>query len=205
MIDFEYAARNIRGVWRMAFGGGDWRDDLDRSVDGVFRSFWAIALAAPFSLLAFVSLHRAAARSDAIEAPALTDAPLALLLATETTSFLLDWAASIAALVFTARALGAGNRTADVIAGFNWAQVITTVAVTAPIAVLGLTASAEIFSLLYLPAVIFALVLLWRVLRQCLPLDAGMAVALIAMLTVIGLVIRSAVTGGAVLVLQALS
>jgi len=204
-MDFEYAARNIKGVWRLAFGGPDWRDDLDISVDGVFRSFWAIAFAAPFSVLAFLSARRAALASPDFDAAAIANAPLAVILTADIVGIALDWGASIAALVFTARALGAQKQMAQMIVGFNWAQVIATIAVALPVAVLGVTMSMDLFVLLYLPAVGFALALLWGVLRKSLPLNVSMTVALIVMLTLIGVIINSSVTAGAVYLYHAFS
>ena len=202
MIDFEYAARNIAGVWRMALGREDWRNDVDRSLDGVFRSFWAVPLTAPFMLLAFLSARRAAAQSDILANDPLRDAPLPLLLTAETASFVIDWAVSIGVLVLTAQALHAEKRAADVIVGFNWAQLMTYAAIAVPIALLGFSADENIVALFSIPAVVFSIVIIWRVLRACLPLDVGMTVALIAVLTLISMIVDSTVAAAAVLALR---
>ncbi len=209
MIDFDYAARNIQGVWRLAVEGPEaqWsgRNGVDRSVEGVFRSFWAVALTAPFSLLAFVSAHRAAMQSETLQPVLLAEAPMALLLIAELAGFLADWALSIGALVVTARALDAQSRTGDVIICFNWAQVMAAIAVSTPIFLFALTANASLFSIFYLPALGFAIMLLWRVLRGCLPLSVGMTIALLAMLALIGVIANATVTGGALFLFQLLS
>lgn len=204
-MDFEYAAKNIKGVWRLAFGAPDWRDDLDISVEGVFRSFWAIGLAAPFSVLAFLAARRAALASPDIAPSAITATPLAVILPADIIGLALDWGVSIAALMFTANAIGAGKQSAQLIVGFNWAQVIGAMAISLPVLVLGLTNNMDLFVLLYLPAAGFTLALLWGLLRKSLPLDIGMTVALIAMLTLIGVIINSSVTAGAVFLYHALS
>lgn len=204
-MDFDYAAKNIKGVWRLAFGAPDWRDDLDISVDGVFRSFWAVALAAPFSILAFLAARRAALATPEAASSVITDTPLAVILPADIIGLALDWGASIAALVFTANAIGARKQAAQVIVGFNWAQVIAAIAISLPVLVLALTNNMDLFVLLYLPAVGFALALLWGLLRRSLPLDVGMTIALIAMLTLIGVIINSSVTASAVFLYHALS
>lgn len=204
MIDFEYAAHNIKGVWRMAFTDAeDWRRDIDRSVGGVFRSLWAVALATPFKLLMAALAQRAGAKMN-LDDPLLA-APRAMVLTAEMAAYLIDWAASIAALVLIARTLRASDRAADLIVAFNWGQVITVVVATAPFAVFAITGSPHAATLLMLPAFAFAIALIWRIIRKCLPLDIGMAVAVVAILALIGILANGIARSGAFLVLQLLS
>ena len=205
MVDFEYASRNINGVLRMAFGKEDWREYVDRSVDGVFKSFWAIPLTAPFSLLAFVSARRAAENSPDIASSVLTTTPLGVLITAEFVGFFLDWALSIGAIIFIARTLNAGSRIADAIIGFNWTQLIAAAIISIPVFVFGLTNDTNVFSLLYLPAVIVAIVLLWRVMRSCLPLSIGMTIALLATLMLIGIIANATVSTAAIFIFQLVS
>ena len=205
MINFEYAARHIRGVWRIAFGGGDWREDMDLSVDGVFRSFWAMAFTAPFMLLAFVSIRRTAAQSEILASDPLQNAPSAFVLTIESLGFVADWALSVVALVALARTMKAENRVADVIVSYNWAQVMTAAAVSIPFALVAIAGSESAAGLLTLPAVVFSIFITWRVLRECLSLDVTMTVATIAVLTLISLVVSAALSGIALSLLQLFS
>ncbi|MEM9015258.1 MAG: hypothetical protein AAGB02_09160 [Pseudomonadota bacterium] len=205
MIDFDYAGQHVRGVWRLAFGGGDPHSDLDNSHSGVFRSLAAIILSAPFTLLAVTSARRAALMSPDIRSSALSEAPIAVFLTAKTTVFLLDWAIGLAALIFTARLLGATEKAAGAIVSYNWAQLIIAIVVAGPLVILGMTADANIFSLFYFPALAFSIVLLWRVLRASLPLDVGMAIALIAVLLLIGVVANASVSYVALGLLQLFS
>ena len=63
MIRLDYAASQIGAVWKMGWNRPGWEETLDRTVDGVFKSFWAIFLAVPFSFLGFYSARRFAERT----------------------------------------------------------------------------------------------------------------------------------------------
>jgi hypothetical protein len=205
MITVNYAAQNMRGVWRMAFGGGDWREDIDLTTDGVFKSLWAIALAAPLALLTFASARRAAMDMPQFQEAIFSKAPFSLLLAAELGAFTLYWAASIAALAMTASAINASQRAASVIVAFNWSQLLSFIIIAAPAALLGMTGNINLFVLLYLPALFLSLAILWGVLRQCLPVNIIMTISLIAMLALIEIIINTLVAHGAVKLYQLLS
>lgn len=205
MIDFEYAGRHVRGVWRMAIGAPDWTDDVDRSVDGVFRSFWAIALATPFALLAFHSAARAARLSPRYAETVFAKAPAPLIISAEMLGFIASWAASVAALGAIARALKESNHAASLIVTYNWSQLLTMAVASVPAALLAVTGATELFVLLALPAIAFSFFVLWGVLRRNLSITVGVAISLIALLTLIELLINAATTQGAVALIQLLS
>ena len=198
MISIDYVAQNIRGVWRMVFGGEDWREDFELTTEGVFKSFWAIALSAPLALLAF-----AAARRAVIDAPEFRDtifakAPFGLLLLAELGALVLYWAASVAALVMIAKSINASRQIARLIITFNWGQLLTFIIIAGPAALLGMTGDFNLFVLLYLPALFLSLAIIWGVLRKNLPVTIGMTIALIAMITLIEIIINTLVTHGVV-------
>jgi len=205
MIDFEYAGRNVRGVWRMALDEPGWTDDIDRSVDGVFRSFWAMALAAPFALLAFHSAARAARLSPRYAETVFAKAPAPVIISAEMLGFIASWAASVAALGAIARALKSSNRAASLIVTFNWSQLLTMAVASIPAALLALTGATQLFVLLALPAIVFSFFVMWGVLRRNLSVTIGVAISLIALLTLIELLVNAATTQGAVALVQLLS
>lgn len=207
MIDFDYAARQLAGVWRMAFtrdweGTPDWRETIDRSVDGVFRSFWAIAFAAPFALLSYVALHRAVKNIPSIESTPLLEAPLGVMLGVEFLSYAIDWGVSIGVIVFLARALDATRNITDTIITYNWAQVFAVALQSIPIVLMGLLGTQAIAGILALPILVIVLVLFWGVFRQAMELKPGMAVAMIFLLTLINIIVNSLVVGVATIFLQ---
>ncbi|MEO1252311.1 MAG: hypothetical protein AAFW81_08205, partial [Pseudomonadota bacterium] len=79
MIDTQYALDHLRGVWRLALRREDWRRGLDISVDGFFKSLWAIALTLPFAFLAFAAAARAVRSSPEYADSDLVRAPLSVL------------------------------------------------------------------------------------------------------------------------------
>lgn len=193
MTVFDHAARSLDGAWRMAWGMPGWEERLDRSVDGVFRSFWALAAAAPFPLLSFASFRRASGVIAGFPKPPLLEAPFALLATAELASFFLAWGFSLFTLIMIARNVGAQKSVASLIVGFNWAHVYAAAAIALPVMVMGLTASTRLASAIYLPAVVFAVAIVWGILRRSLPLNVGMTLAAMALLALIGVVVDVAV------------
>jgi len=193
MIDFDYTARHVRGVWRMAFGGGDWREDIDRSMDGVFASFWAIIIAAPFALVAVTADKQITATSPEFANTIYAKAPLPVLFTAEIIALAAYWAASIAALVLTARSLNATRQVAGLIVAYNWGQLVIFMLSAAPAATLIFTGNLNIFALMALPAGIAGVFINWRILRQNLPLTIGGVIFLIVLLTIITLFVNSVV------------
>ncbi len=198
MIDFEYAGRHVRGVWRMAQGDHAWAEDIDSSTDGVFKSFWAIAFAAPFALLVIRAAQRATARADGYGAEIFEQIPALAAFVALMLAFLTSWLASVAALAFIARGLNAQRKAGALIVTFNWSQLIAIAAATVPAVVLALTGNEQIVMLLALPAVFVSVYVLWGVLRRNLPITVGVAIAVMALLAFIDLGVNAVATQGAV-------
>ncbi|MBL4620758.1 MAG: hypothetical protein JKX88_11750 [Marinicaulis sp.] len=206
MITINYVAQNIRGVWKMAFGGeGDGHEDLDFTTDGVFKSLWAIIISAPFALLAFAAGRRVVMDMPQYNETIFANAPFSLLLTAELGALALYWSASIAALVMTARAINASRQIASLIVAFNWSQLLGFMIIALPATLFGMTGNMNIYVLAILPASFLSLAILWGVLRRCLPINIIMTISLIAMLVLIEIMINTLVTHGAVAAYQALS
>ena len=197
MTDFDYAARQLAGVWKMAWNRPDWRETLDRSVNGVFLSFWAAAFAAPLAFLGYFSMRRAAGRMTDFPETTLMDSPAWYALAAEMVGYATDWAVSLITLLFAARTLKAEKRVGDVVIGFNWLQVFIAASQAAPLALLGLTGSAEFAGLIFIPATVLIIALFWGYLRRSLEAGPGAVIALILLLTLIGIVVNSVVSAAA--------
>ncbi|NOX83599.1 MAG: hypothetical protein GXP06_11555 [Alphaproteobacteria bacterium] len=196
MINFDYIARHVRGVWRMAFGGNEsdgGGDGMDRSMDGVFASFWAIIITAPFAMVAFTADKQIAASSTEFSNTVYAKTPLPVLFTAEIIALAAYWAASIAALVLTARSLNATRQVAGLIVAYNWGQLVIFMLSTAPAATLIFTGNLNLFALVALPAGIAGVFILWRVLRVSLPLTIGATIFLIVLLTAIKLFVNSVV------------
>lgn len=205
MINFDYAASQMAAVWNMAWNRPGWQDALDRSVDGVFRSFWAVALAAPFSFLGYFSLRRAAERIPELRETPLLHTPLPFSLSVEIIGYVVSWGAELAALILLARALGAGARIADVIIGFNWLHVLTAIAQAIPWAVLGFAGQREIAGILSIPSAILVIALIWGYIRRSLGASLAQSIGILLFLILLGVFASLLIEGIASLLLQAVS
>lgn len=197
MIDLDHAARQLGAVWKMVWNAPDWQTGLDRSVDGVFRSFGAILLAAPIAFASYFSLRRASTRIPDFPEEPLLAAPFAVYITAQMIAFLVDWAVTLIALMFAARAVGAARRAGDVVIGFNWGQVFIATAQAIPLVILGVTARGEIAGALLLPSLAFIIAFYWGLIRRSAGAGAAATVAILILLTLLGLIVRSLVGAGA--------
>ena len=198
MISFDYAARHVRGMWRLALGDDDWRDDMDLTTDGVFASFWAIAFSIPFEILGGMAEARIAASTPAYSSSLYASVPIAVMLATQIIASLIAWGVTIAALVLAAQRLGASRETAGLIISYNWSQLLAYFSVMAPAAAITATGSAELSALLFLGVLFFSIYLFWVVIRRNLPVDIGVTVLLIVALSAVSIGVYTVLTNIAV-------
>ncbi|MEL7486941.1 MAG: hypothetical protein AAGJ87_06980 [Pseudomonadota bacterium] len=204
-MDVDHAARQLSAVWALAFSRDpeDWTGRLDRSLESVFRSFWAIAFSAPFVVMALIAWRRTAAASPQIDATALMAAPLPLQLAIESVVYLADWGVSVAAIVLFARALDVSRHAADAIIAYNWTQVFAAVFQSIPVAIAALGGATALVGVFALPAIAVSLMILWAVFRRALTLTPGMTLALIIVMILITIIVGGALREGATVLFQA--
>jgi hypothetical protein len=202
VIGFDYAASQLAGVWRMAWNRDGWRDLLDRSVDGVFRSFWAAMFAAPFSLLGFFLLRRAADRMPDLPEMPLLQAPLLFGLGVEIIEYLANWGAALAVLILFTRSLGAGARISEVIIGFNWLHVFTAAIQSAPLAALELTGSRQLAGTLANASSVLIFALVWGVIRRSMGAPVAQSIGILVFLLLLGLLVSLLIEEAAGFVLQ---
>lgn len=190
----DHAAQQLSAAWAMVFDQDGWRDRLDCSLEGVFRSALAIAIAAPLALLNFLGVRRL---FGGVASEPFLGAPLPMFLAVEFAALLVDWGVCLALLVGFARALKAERRVAPLIVGYNWSQVFVIAAQGLPIGAAALTGSLTTAGLAAIPALAFQLAVIWGVLRRALgapnaPVSAARTIAMMAALVLTGFLINSA-------------
>lgn len=205
MIGFDYAASQLAGVWRMAWNRDGWRDELDRSVDGVFRSLWAAMFAAPFSLLGYILLRRAAERLPNLPETPLLRAPLLFGLSVETIEYFANWGAALVALILFARALGASARISEIIIGFNWLHVFTAAIRSAPLIAFELTGGRQLTGVIAIVSTVLIFALLWGVIRRGVGASVAQSTGIVIFLTLLGLLVSLLIEEAAALVLQVAS
>lgn len=190
MISLDQAARQMNGAVKMAFNRSDWRQSLDRDVDDVFSSAFAIALCIPLLALSTHATMRAADRIPDLAESLYAKAPFAALFISDLATFAIDWAASLVLLVLVARATGAGRQAADLIVGFNWIQPLIVAAQLPAIALMAASASQTLGALVFLPAFALTLTLLFGVVRRGLGAEPVPAAAVIIMLILVGVAVE---------------
>lgn len=205
MISIDYAARHLRGVWRLATGDENWRDELDISTDGVFASFWAVALSAPFAIVGVLAEYRIASASPAFQSSHYAGAPLSVMAPAELLSSLIAWGAGIAALAFAAQRLNATRETAALIISYNWSQLFAYITVMVPAVLILTTGNAELSALLFLSIFVFGVFLFWVVVRKNLPIDIGMTVMLLVALLAVSFGVYAVITNFAARLFQLFS
>lgn len=179
-MNLRYALGQIAGVWRMAFDRPGWEQSFDRSLNGVFGSFWAVVWTAPLLIANFAALKTIFANAKNLPDDPLLGAPMPFWIGSNLATFAVDWAIGLAALLAAAHFLGASKRAGDAVIGYNWLQPITAAAQAAPVGAGFLFNSTAAFSLLMMPAIAIAIAVYWGVLRRGLGLAPGLAIAVTA-------------------------
>ncbi|UOM33186.1 hypothetical protein [Acuticoccus sp. I52.16.1] len=118
--------RSLEGAWRLFRNRPDGIDLLDRSIDGFWRSFWAILLVLPIDAISLLALSRIAVQPPFGEAFAERLPVLAL-----------DWVAFPILLACIAKPLGVTKRYVTYVVARNWAAPISWVIVTIPLLLQG--------------------------------------------------------------------
>jgi len=125
MITAREASYGLFGAWRLAHLDPRGMDYFDKTVEGLWRSFWAAALSAPLVILILI-LRYANAKTDLD--------PLRYVLV-EATGYVIMWTAYPLAAWYLLQLLGRSNRYVGYIVAYNWANVIQIVA-SVPVAAL---------------------------------------------------------------------
>ncbi|MEM9422677.1 MAG: hypothetical protein AAF986_09260 [Pseudomonadota bacterium] len=193
MFQFEYARQQVTAVWKMATNDAGWRDQLDTSVDGVFRSAWAVLYAVLFSLaMSFFAWQSMSIADDTPKFP-LFYAGKYIFIGVQTSEILIAWLANLVALTLIARNLGADGRIAQIIVGFNWAQPIVLFIQAMAYGVLAFSQSSTLGGIVFLPALVLQVLIVWGVLRRGFERDTGTTVAIIGGILLVDILVTSAI------------
>lgn len=159
---------------------GDLRaiERFDVSLDGFFKSFFAIVLAAPAYALLL------AQRYDSAELPV----SLSLVVAVELFSYVGGWLAFPVVMAFLTRFLGLGQRYAPLIVATNWCAVVQLFFLLAVSVVAGFLPEAP-GAALQLVATLLLLAFEWLVVRLALNTSGGIAAALVVIDVLLSLLI----------------
>ena len=119
-------SRSLEGAWRLFRNRRDGLDLLDRSLDGFWRSFWALLLVLPIDAISLLALSRIAVQ------PPLGEALLA-----RVPTLAIDWVLFPILLALIAKPLGVTKTYVSYVVARNWAAPISWIIVTIPIVLQG--------------------------------------------------------------------
>lgn len=188
----DYVRSNLAGAWQVMLGRAEGLRQLDISLEGFWRSFGAIVLILPFSVLTLVSLRRMPGEGGESPSP-LTSSEIAL----DSLALIVDWVAFPLIFAVMARPLGLGPRYVPFIVTRNWASVIV-VAIGGSVHALHLVgvAPARLAQFLLLAVLIIALRFSYVIARVALDTSAALAVPIVALDFLISLFVWSALGTG---------
>ncbi len=199
VVPFDYATAHLSAIWRLGFSPENskdaWRDMIDRSVDGVFKSFWAMVYAAPFAALSFTSTYKVAPQvSEAFRSP-LFEAPFPILFLVLFLTYGLTWIINIAIMAFVASRAGYKREVSDLVICYNWAQVPILAIQAIPITLAALSqATASFGFLLAVAGLCMVMILYWRIFRRSLGAGIGLTIALLSLLLIVNVIIGNVLT-----------
>ncbi len=115
---------DISATLALLGGSPDWRERMDVSIDGVWRSFLAFPIALPFLLLFYKTILVMWQSMPPEELPEVPDLPFWLDATIQIFGLVLIWSISLLILVDMARRFNWGKNFAPMLIAFNWSFLI---------------------------------------------------------------------------------
>ena len=195
MLTPAYILQQVQAIFAMAGNDDSWRDRLDTSTEGVFRSFWAIPLSLPLAVMSNHLLIPILRDSEgAPDSPLLTASPL-FVAGLETVTFLAGWGACLVLLGMLCRSINAGPRISPLLVSYNWSGLIMQSVTFVIVVLVSLSPEPALLMGLLLGATALGLYLRWGTIRRALETDILPTLAIMAMLMLVFLIITSLVSG----------
>jgi hypothetical protein len=187
----EEIARSLRAAWGIFLGRADAMRGFDLSVEGFWRSFFAIVLGAPgYFLTAIAAREGMLGNTDPAAGPT-----GGAFLADAVVGYLGVWLALPVLLALFAGRLGVSGTYPTYVVARNWASVIEIVpAAAVALAYLAGLIGSDLATLLMVVLMIVLLRYDYLVARRSLSVGGGFALAVVATDFVLNLVISSAST-----------
>lgn len=180
----EEILRALQGAWLLAKGNISGLDWFDLSVEGFWKSFAALLLAAPaYAVLLLDQYARFGWPQH-----------LAGALIAEAVGYVAGWLAFPLAAIFLTRFLGLADRYVPLIVAVNW-TALAQIGLYLAVVLAGLVLPGPLFRLGLLTAAMVALVYQWFVVRTALRTGSGTAVGLVLIDLLLGLAVSRGIDG----------
>jgi hypothetical protein len=178
----EEIQRYLTAVWRMMLGKPDGLKQLDLSADGFWNSFFAMVVAVPALVVAWVGFA-----NDLSALGGDFGNRLSIVLRLAALDFS-TWVVPLAVLAAVARPAGLSDRFVHIVVSGNWASALLAWIMLPP-SLLGLflPGATDVNSLLSLVFFVIAMVLSWRVTNVAVGKGAAIASAVFAGMFVLSL------------------
>ncbi|WP_306252367.1 hypothetical protein [Parvularcula sp. IMCC14364] len=178
MISPDYIKQQFQGVIAM-LRDEEWRETLDTTEDGVFRSFWAIPLCLVVVAVSSRLAESVLRLNPELELP---DLPVVFDLTLQSVIFLSIWALTLFLLVGFARQIGAGGRVAPLIVSYNWSALLLNLLNMVFLVFASVTQALEVLVIFSLALQAFWFVMRWRLIRASLESDVGPTVGVLVII-----------------------
>ncbi|MEM6414366.1 MAG: hypothetical protein AAF720_06885 [Pseudomonadota bacterium] len=208
MVRFSEAVEQIDAVWDMILDRQDWKDRLDVSERGVFRSFWSIAYTVPLAATLYYLGWHIQEKLRSVSEGALPDSSVQGVsfnsyLSIQALSFLGAWIAGIVLFAGLAHSLKCSQNAGLAFVSYNWAQVPLTFFQVLILAFIFISPSFSGALFLILSVYAISTFMYWGIIRRAFNRDTGVSIAIIAMLVLVEIAITS-VAGAIVSVAETL-
>ena len=195
MITPAYIGSQFRAVIAMAQNNPLWRERIDASTDGFYRSLWAILLGLPVAaLILYLSLQLILELPD-FAADMTLALPLPLLMIVQMMTVAAVRIAIVGLLMVLARSLNRERSVSPLVVAYNWAELMIQLLLAASLTIILLTPSPAGFAGLLLGVTIFMFYIRWGVLRRALDLNIVQTISILVMLALVSFLVSVVVTG----------
>jgi hypothetical protein len=187
-VDFTYINRSIDAAFALVLRDKRAWDKFDLSVEGFYRSFWAILVVAPMNIVTDV-IATSVVNVERIKQgkPPLADAYGLAEALFSTITFVVQWMIFPIVMIFVLRFLGLTHRYAPLIVAHNWGTIVIYLFYLVPFLLYasGIIAAGDVAGL-YMIVLVFTLY--YRYYTAETALDAGWSVA--ASVALLGFVLQ---------------
>ncbi|HEX7777173.1 MAG TPA: hypothetical protein VF449_11675 [Parvibaculum sp.] len=185
MLSAAEILHGLTGVWRIVMRDPEARQHFNISLDGFYRSFWALAISVPVVFFSTTSLWRLAREMDPTD-----DTDFASFAVVQLGGTVFYWALYLAAMVLVARQLKLGAHYTAYVVTFNWGALFTSVLFALPLFLYSLgIAGARGSMVLTLPALGILAWYRWRIAREVLGAAPSATVAILILDFTLGVIL----------------
>ncbi len=184
MLTGSEILHGLTGVWRILLRDPDAPKHFNLSLDGFFRSFWALALSVPVVFFSTTSLWRLAREMEPDD-----NTGFGAFATVQLGGTFFYWEVYLAAMVVVARQLKLGAHYAAYVVTFNWGALFTSIVFALPLLFYSIGISGSRGAMVAtLPAFAILAWYRWRIAREVLGAAPSTTVAILLLDFMLGVI-----------------